>query len=273
MAPLSSILPITILGSFCFIVLFVLLYCAWKRAFHRRTDTQLENPEFEVEEIPGTTDFVMVGRRGHSKKRVKKPKLWEICISGFGGSPSHDRKMSSGSSFSDLSLSKDVGYWAEFKPMNVTYVKNPSKTHVPPMPTLTSDPSTGQVFGPTAITMDGSTLTRDLVNSSQSSLLQPPSRDIPPRPTPGPPPAGTLATEIAERTSKRQKHESMSGYDKSTIEAVQVSILIAMPQRPVPTRRHTTESAGPLELGVANVPLGHTAPRWAARQSIRPPPQ
>lgn len=115
MAPLSNILPITILGSFCFTVLFVLLYCAWKRAFHRRADTQLENPEYEVEEIPGTTDFVMVGRRGHSKKRVKKPKLWEIWISGFGGSPSHERKMSSGSSFSDLSLSKDVGHWAELK--------------------------------------------------------------------------------------------------------------------------------------------------------------
>ena len=78
-------------------------------------NTQLENPEYEVEEIPGTTDFVMVGRKGHAKKKVKKPKLWEIWVSNFGGKPTHERKMSSGSSFSDLSSSKHVGYWAGLK--------------------------------------------------------------------------------------------------------------------------------------------------------------
>lgn len=157
--------------------------------------------------------------------------------------------------------------------MTVTYVKNPTKTYIPPIPSFPIDPSTGRVSGPTTITVDGNALMRDLVNSSQSSLLQPPSRDIPPCPIPGPPPAETLAADIAEGTSKRQKRESIGGYDKSTIEAVQVSILIAMPQRPTPTRRHTTESAGPLEVGIVNVPLGQSAPRWAARQSIRPPPQ
>ena len=115
MVPLTDILPVTLLGSFCLVVLIVLSYCSWKRAFSQRTNTQLENPEYEVEEIPGTTDFVMVGRRGHSKKKVKKPKLWEIWISGFGGRPIHLRKTSSGSSFSDLSSSNDVGYWAELK--------------------------------------------------------------------------------------------------------------------------------------------------------------
>jgi len=156
--------------------------------------------------------------------------------------------------------------------MTVTYVKNPNKTHIQPIPTFI-DLSTGQFSGPTTITVDGNALIRDLANSSQSSLPQPPSRDIPPRPIPGPPPAEALAAEITEWSSKRRKHESMSGYDKSTIEAVQVSILIAMPQRPTTTRRHTTESAGPLELGTVSIPLGHSAPGWAVRQSIRPPPQ
>ena len=153
--------------------------------------------------------------------------------------------------------------------MAVTYVKNPDKAYTPPIPTFTTDP----LPGPTTITVDGGALMRDLMNSSHSSLLKPPPRDIPPRPIHGPPPTETLATEIADGTSKREKHESVSGYDKSTIEAVQVSILIAMPQRTTSARRITTESAGPLELGVVNIPLGHSAPRWAARQSIRPPPQ
>lgn len=274
MAALSNILPITILGFFCLIVLIVLAYYSWKRAFLRSANTQLENPEYEVEEIPGTTDFVMVGRKGHSKKKVKKPKLWEIWVSSFGERPVHERKLSSGSSLSDLLSSKDVGYWAELKPMNVTYVKNPNKAHIPPIPipTFIAEPSTVQIPGPTTITVDGSVLMGDLANSSQYSLPQPPSREILPRHTPGPYPTEALALEVAG-SSKRQKHESISGYDKSTIEAVQVSILIAMPQRPIPVRRHTTESTGPLELGVANVPLGHSAPRWAARQSIRPPAQ
>lgn len=157
--------------------------------------------------------------------------------------------------------------------MAVTYVKNPDKTHMPPIPALATGPLSGPVSGPTTITVDGGTLMRDLANPSQSSLLLPPSRDIQLRSISGPPPTEALTTEIAEGTPKRQKHESVSGYDKSTIEAVQVSVLIVMPQRPISTRRHTTESAGPLELGVVNIPLGHSAPRWAARQSIRPPPQ
>jgi hypothetical protein len=160
--------------------------------------------------------------------------------------------------------------------MVVTYVTNPNKSHIPPIPMSTTDLSTGPVSGPTAITLDGNALLRDLANSSQSSLPQLPSRGIPPRPIPGPPPVETLTTYGAGETSKRYKYESMSGYDKSTIEAVQVSVLIAMPQRPTsirPTRSHTTESAGPLELGVVHVPLEHSAQRWTARQSIRPPPQ
>jgi hypothetical protein len=115
MAVLTNILPITILGSLCFIILIVLSYYSWKRAASRRADTQLDNPEYEVEEIPGTTDFVMVGRRGDTKKKVKKPKLWEVWVSALAGRPTHERKMSSGSSFSDLSLDKDIGYWAELK--------------------------------------------------------------------------------------------------------------------------------------------------------------
>ena len=115
MAPLSNILPITFLGSFCFIVILLAAYYCWRRAFVQRANTQLENPEYEVEEIPGTTDFVMVGRRGQGKKRVKKPKLWDIWVSNFRGMSGHGRKPSSGSSFSNISLSDDAGYWAEFK--------------------------------------------------------------------------------------------------------------------------------------------------------------
>ncbi|KAF9788047.1 hypothetical protein BJ322DRAFT_601990 [Thelephora terrestris] len=273
MPAISKILLIAFLGSFCFAIFIVFSYCCWKRAFLQRANTQLENPEYEVEEIPGTTDFVMVGRRGHTKTKVKKPKLWDIRVPGFGGRFVHERKVSSGSSFSDLSLCKDVGYWVDLKPMTVTYVKNPTKTHVPPIPPFPVDPLTGRVSGPTTLTVDGNALLRDLVNSSQSSLLQRPSRDTPSRPIPGPPPAEAHAADNAGGTSKRQKHESMSGYDKSTIEAVQVSVLIAMPQRPTAIRRHTTASAGPLEVGIVNIPLGHSAPRWSARQSIRPSPQ
>jgi hypothetical protein len=109
---LANVLPITFLGSFCLLVLIVLAYYSWRRSLSRQTNTQLENPEYEVEEIPGTTDFVMVGRKGHSKRKVKKPKLCEIWVS---GSPTHGRKVSSGSSFSDFSLNKDGGHWAEFK--------------------------------------------------------------------------------------------------------------------------------------------------------------
>lgn len=158
--------------------------------------------------------------------------------------------------------------------MTVTYVKDPIRSQMPPIPTSITDPSTGQCSGPAAITVDGTSLMRDLANSSQSSLPQFPFRDAPLRSIPGHPPAQTLVAETTVGTSKRQKHESTSGYDKSTIEAVQISVLIAMPQRPISTPRHTTESAGPLELGVARIPLGHhSASRWAARQSIRPPPQ
>lgn len=112
----------------------------------------------------------------------------------------------------------------------------------------------------------------DYSNSSQLSFFQPPSRDIPPGLTPGPPPAETLVTELASRTSTRKKRESTSGYDKSTIEAVQVSVLVSMPQRPAFTRHHVAGPAGPLELGVVHIPLEHSAPRWVARQSIRPLP-
>jgi len=156
--------------------------------------------------------------------------------------------------------------------MTVTYVKNPNKA-IPLIPIPPAHPSTGPIPDPTAITVDGNALMRDLPNSSQSSLSQPPSRDIPPRPIPGPPPAETLAAEIAARTSRHDKRVSTGVYDKSTIEAVQVSVLISMPQRQTPTNHHTTESAGPLELGVVHIPLGHSAPKWAARRSIRPPPQ
>ena len=156
--------------------------------------------------------------------------------------------------------------------MSVTYVKNLNKTHIPPIP-IPSTPLIGEIPEPTTITMDGNALMRGLLNSSQLSLSQPPSRDVPPRRTPGPPPAEALATEPASGMSTRKNRESVSGYDKSAIEAVQVSVLIAMPQRPTFTRRHTPESAGPLELGVAHIPLGHPALKWAARRSMRLPPQ
>lgn len=151
--------------------------------------------------------------------------------------------------------------------MTVTYVKCSNKSRIPPIPTPPIHPSMDTVPEPTIITPDGNALMINLSNLSQSSLLRPPSRDIPPGLTPGPPPAETLATELASRISTR-KHENMSGYDKSAIEAVQVSVFVAMPQRPASTHHHTT--AGPLELGVVHIPLGHAAPRWAARQSIRP---
>lgn len=113
MAVLANILPITFLGSFSFLVLTLFGYHYWRKgAPTQRAGSDLENPEYEVEEIPGTTDFVMVGRRGHRKKRVKKPKLWDISVFNFGGRPTHERKLSSGSSFSDFS---DAGRWAEFK--------------------------------------------------------------------------------------------------------------------------------------------------------------
>jgi hypothetical protein len=115
MAVLANILPTTLIGSCCLVIFIVLAYYSWKRASRRRLNTRLENPEYEIEEIPGTTDFVMVGRKGHAKKKVKKPKLWEIWVPNFGRKSTHERKTSSGSSFSDLSFSKNVGYWAELK--------------------------------------------------------------------------------------------------------------------------------------------------------------
>lgn len=147
--------------------------------------------------------------------------------------------------------------------MTVTYVKNPEKAHTPPIPIPPTRPSMGSGSEPITITTDDNTLMRGLPNSSQSSLSQPPSRDTPPDPTPGPPLVEALATGLASRTSKHKRHENTSGYDKSTIEAVQVSVLVAMPQQPTSTR-HTTESPGPLELGVVHIPLGHSTPRWAA---------
>lgn len=114
MAALSNILPITFLSSFSFLILAFLTYYCW-RAFPRRVGPNLGNPDYEVEEIPGTTDFVMVGRKGHGKKKVKKPKLWEIWVSSFSGRHTHERKLSSGSSFSDLSADSGAGRWAELK--------------------------------------------------------------------------------------------------------------------------------------------------------------
>lgn len=115
MAALANILPITFVGTFCFLVLTSVAYYCWRRNFPQRVDPDLGNPEYEVEEIPGTTDFVMVGRKGHRKKKVKKPMLWDIRVSNFGGRFAHERKLSSGSSFSDFSESKDVVHWAELK--------------------------------------------------------------------------------------------------------------------------------------------------------------
>lgn len=111
---LSNILPITFLSSFCFLVLTLLAYFCWGRVFPQRAGPGQENPEYDVEEIPGTTDFVMVGRKGHGKK-VKKPKLWDIWVSNFSGRPTPERKLSSGSSFTDLSVGNDAGHWAELK--------------------------------------------------------------------------------------------------------------------------------------------------------------
>ena len=115
MAALANILPITFLSSFCFLVLALVAWFCWKRVLLQRAGPDLGNPEYEVEEIPGTTDFVMVGRRGHRKKKVMKPALWDISISNFGGRSVHERKPSSGSSFSDLSMNKDAGNWGELK--------------------------------------------------------------------------------------------------------------------------------------------------------------
>lgn len=156
--------------------------------------------------------------------------------------------------------------------MTVTYVKSPNKSHAPLIPASPIQPPMDPVSEPTTITVDGDALIMNIPNLSQSSFLQPPSRDITPSPTPGPPPADSLTTELASGISNRKKHESMCRYDKSTIEAVQVSVLIAMPQRPTFTRCRVTESPGPLELGVVHVPIWHSASKWAARQSIRPPP-
>ena len=115
MAALSNILPIVSLGSCC-IFLLVLFGCrCWRRASRLRPDVEAGNPDYEVEEIPGTTDFVMVGRKGHRKKKVKKPKLWDIWAPNPGRRPAHERKLSSGSSLSDFSLGEDVGNWAELK--------------------------------------------------------------------------------------------------------------------------------------------------------------
>ena len=115
MAALANILPLTFLGSFCLLVLILLAYFCWRKTRSRRARPHLENPEYEVEEIPGTNDFVMVGRKGHRKRKVKKPKLWDIWVLNFGRGPVHERKPSSGSSFSDLSMSKDTGLWADLK--------------------------------------------------------------------------------------------------------------------------------------------------------------
>ena len=115
MALLSNILPAVFLGSFCLLFLALLVYYYWRRAARQRANLQLENPEYEVEEIPGTTDFVMVGRKGHRKKKVKKPKLWDVWVPDLGGKPVHERKLSSGSSLSDFSWSEDVGHWAGLK--------------------------------------------------------------------------------------------------------------------------------------------------------------
>lgn len=115
MAALANILPLTFLGTFCFLVLVLLAFYCWKRTFPQQANAELENPDYEVEEIPGTTDFVMVGRRGQRKRKIKKPKLWDVWVSNFGARPAHERKPSSGSSISDLSSSEDVGHWAELK--------------------------------------------------------------------------------------------------------------------------------------------------------------
>lgn len=114
MPALTTILPLTILGSLC-TILFTFLARCWRQASRQREGLELGNPDYEVEEIPGTTDFVMVGMRGHRKKKVKKPKLWDISVLNLGGRRAHGRKLSSGSSFSDLSSTKDIGHWAELK--------------------------------------------------------------------------------------------------------------------------------------------------------------
>ena len=115
MVALSNILPLVSLGSCCFLLVVLFGYHCWRRTSTQRADAGLENPDYEVEEIPGTTDFVMVGRRGHRKKKVKKPKLWDIWVPNIGKRPAHERKPSSGSSFSDLSLDEEVGLWNELK--------------------------------------------------------------------------------------------------------------------------------------------------------------
>lgn len=115
MVTLANILPITFLGSFSLLVILLIAYHCWKRGFPQRVGPNLENPEYEVEEIPGTTDFVMVGRKGDRKRKIKKPKLWDVWAPNPGGRVVHERKPSSGSSVSDLSMSKVAGYWAELK--------------------------------------------------------------------------------------------------------------------------------------------------------------
>jgi len=115
MVALSNVLPLVSLGSCCFLLVVLFGYHCWRRTSRQQPDAGLENPDYEVEEIPGTTDFVMVGRRGHRKKKVKKPKLWDIWVPNIGKRVAHVRKMSSGSSFSDLSLGEEVGHWAELK--------------------------------------------------------------------------------------------------------------------------------------------------------------
>jgi len=119
---------------------------------------------------------------------------------------------------------KDAGKWDTIKPMSVAYIKNTQHQR-------TSAPP----------------------GSHQSIVSGPRTEPT----TPTTPSFCNFSAQQLETSGRRMT------YDKATIEAVQVSVLISMPTKPGAAKAKAL-TAGPLELGIAKIALDDDK-KWKRR--------
>jgi len=160
------------------------------------------------------------GRRhvfGLTRKKTKIPKLWDVQVPKLGALKMEVSVGKRNPYVTDLDgdMMRGTWRWNAIKPVSVAYVKTSQGSP----PSCFSDQPPPHLH----VTLD------PMNHRLGSSVLQPRSE-----------------TNYVEP-------QGDGTYDKATIDAVQVSVLVSMPKRPGMHKRG--ETVGPLELGVAEIAL------------------
>jgi len=208
--------PLIILGVISGTFLVLLIYhVKFKNRNRSRTESRSrdQDEELDVEDERGRPVF------GLTRKKIKIPKLWDVQVPKLGA-----RKMEVGVGVGkrnpygndlDGEMMRGTWRWNSIKPVSVAYVK------------------TSQGFPP----------------SSFPDQPPPPHLHV----TLDPMNHRLGSSSVLQSETNHVEPQGNGTYDKATIDAVQVSVLVSMPKRPGMHKRG--ETVGPLELGVAEIAL------------------